>query len=248
MESQQILAEMDHGLRYATENPDEWFGGLIMIFSGDFYQFPPIGGHPLYTPIRHSVKVTNNELQQRLGRLAWRSITDVVELTEQKRMESDPQYAEAVGRLRIHQCNNDDIILFNSRCIQSSLRPSGVNMSTSGNGHATAIVHTNVVRGAINLYKAKSTCSDMNALIMAAAHDTVKGVDVPHPFCMQLLNQDVSSFTSKGSLPGFIPLYIGMPVILRSRNISQELHITNGSQGIVRKIEVAKTSALHGYG
>ena len=37
-------------------------------------------------------------------------------------------------------------------------------------------------------------------------------------------------------MPGFIPLLIGMPVILRNRNISTELGITNGSQGIVRKI------------
>jgi hypothetical protein len=39
------------------------------------------------------------------------------------------------------------------------------------------------------------------------------------------------------SLPAYLQLYIGMPVILRYKNISTELGITNGSQGIVRQIE-----------
>jgi len=38
-------------------------------------------------------------------------------------------------------------------------------------------------------------------------------------------------------LPGFVPLYIGMPVVLKTRNISTDLGITNGSQGIVRSIQ-----------
>ncbi|KAI6094669.1 hypothetical protein EDD17DRAFT_1497457, partial [Pisolithus thermaeus] len=38
------------------------------------------------------------------------------------------------------------------------------------------------------------------------------------------------------SLPPSIPMYVGMPVILRLRNLSTDLGITNGSQGIVRKI------------
>ncbi|KAG2741943.1 hypothetical protein P692DRAFT_201665656, partial [Suillus brevipes Sb2] len=38
---------------------------------------------------------------------------------------------------------------------------------------------------------------------------------------------------------GFVPLYVGMPVILRSRNLSTDLGIANGSQGIVCKIYTA---------
>ncbi|KAF6750249.1 hypothetical protein DFP72DRAFT_750136, partial [Ephemerocybe angulata] len=35
---------------------------------------------------------------------------------------------------------------------------------------------------------------------------------------------------------GLVPLHIGMPVILRQRNISTDLGITNGAQGVVKKI------------
>jgi len=38
-----------------------------------------------------------------------------------------------------------------------------------------------------------------------------------------------------------VPLFIGMPVILHTRNISTDLKITNGSQGFVRKIETEIT-------
>src|SRR5260370_34325607 len=37
-------------------------------------------------------------------------------------------------------------------------------------------------------------------------------------------------------LPPHLDLYIGAPVVLRNINLSQELHITNGAQGIVRGI------------
>ena len=35
MVSQQLISEIDHALRYATKSPDEWFGGIKVIFSGD---------------------------------------------------------------------------------------------------------------------------------------------------------------------------------------------------------------------
>jgi ATP-dependent exoDNAse (exonuclease V) alpha subunit len=43
MVSQQLLAEIDYSLRYAKENKQEWFGGMNIIFAGDFCQFPPRG-------------------------------------------------------------------------------------------------------------------------------------------------------------------------------------------------------------
>jgi hypothetical protein len=51
--------------------------------------------------------------------------------------------------------------------------------------------------------------------------------------------------TTKGALPGFVPLYVGMPVILRHKNITTELRITNGSQGVVRQINTEMT--MHGF-
>ena len=42
----------------------------------------------------------------------------------------------------------------------------------------------------------------------------------------------------KESLPGFLTLYNGMPIILKNKNISTDLGITNGSQGFIRELYI----------
>jgi hypothetical protein len=102
-------------------------------------------------------------------------------------------------------------------------------MSAGENTNATAIVATNLLCQAINMRKAKANCSD-DQLILCAAMDTGNGDVISQPSRSDLLNVDVSKLGSEGALPGFIPLYNGMPVILHRKNISTELGITNGSQ------------------
>ncbi|KIM66485.1 hypothetical protein SCLCIDRAFT_110469 [Scleroderma citrinum Foug A] len=65
--SLQLLAEIDHALCFAKEKLDIWFGGIAIIFSGDLFQYPPVGGSPLYTPIKPYANQTNDEIQKRLG-------------------------------------------------------------------------------------------------------------------------------------------------------------------------------------
>jgi hypothetical protein len=67
-----------------------------MIFAGDFYQYPPVFGSPLYAPINNNTKATEQELLKHLGHLAWKSVTEVVILEEQERMKKDPEYGQAV--------------------------------------------------------------------------------------------------------------------------------------------------------
>ena len=38
---QQLICELDQGLRIAKGNPSAWFGGVIIILCGDFYQHAP---------------------------------------------------------------------------------------------------------------------------------------------------------------------------------------------------------------
>ena len=45
-------------------------------------------------------------------------------------METNPEYASAVNRLRIRKCNFDDVDLFNSRTIMNSVGKNGVKMGT----------------------------------------------------------------------------------------------------------------------
>ncbi|KAK0471490.1 hypothetical protein IW261DRAFT_1344479, partial [Armillaria novae-zelandiae] len=101
---------------------------------------------------------------------------------------------------------------------------------------SVAVVRTNMMRHAINSYKAKSN-AQVKDLITCCAVDSVKGVLVPEIYRDDLLARDISSLMNKGALPGKISYYIGMPVILRSRNLSTDLKITNGAQGYLRHME-----------
>ncbi|KAJ7054735.1 hypothetical protein C8F01DRAFT_960856, partial [Mycena amicta] len=92
------------------------FGGIIIILSGDFYQLPPVQQVPLYKSYSSRDKSkSHNAYMARLGRMAWKQIDTVIELTDQKRMEGDPEYAAVVQRLRKHQCTDEDVVLLNSR-------------------------------------------------------------------------------------------------------------------------------------
>jgi PIF1-like helicase len=211
--STQLAAEMDHAMRYALDN-NEYFGGVIVIFAGDFYQYPPVFGSPLYTPIKNTAKATDQELLKHLGRLCWKSVTEVIILEEQERMKDDPDYAQAVLNLRKRTCTVSDIELFNSRVVMSVEHPHGIDMSTDGNENATAIVATNLLRQAINMQKAVANCAGSNKLVLCAALDITDGEVVPLPSRSDLLNLDVSKLAGEGALPGFVPLYNNMPVIL----------------------------------
>lgn len=233
--SAQLLCEIDQALRFAKENQDDWFGGITVVFAGDFYQFPPVSGTPLYTPIPVNGKQTNDELLRRLGHLAWKSVNIVVELTEQQRMKADKEYSEAVQRLRVRQCEASDVDLFNSRLIKGPENPNGVDMGVMENSRASAIVGTNQLREALNLRKARSTGGA--DLVICASRDIFPSVfEVSKAEYETLLTQKFSSSRHHGALPGFLPLYESMPVILQLRNISTELKITNGSQGIIKKL------------
>lgn len=234
--SLQLLCDLDHALRAAKEQ-NYVFGGMTVIFGGDFYQYPPVGGSPLYCPVAPNHSQTNSEIKRRLGRIAWKSITAVVFLEQQMRMASDPEYGAAVRRLRIRECNYEDVELFNSRVIKSFEHPGGIDMSTAENRDATAIVRTNLVRQAINNSKSRAeTARNPASLVLCAAYDTIKKKPAEGHIKTRLLKANMSKDSEK-ALPGYVPLYNGMPVILRARNISTNLKITNGSQGRVRKIE-----------
>ncbi|KAK7016071.1 hypothetical protein R3P38DRAFT_2543149, partial [Favolaschia claudopus] len=72
-----------------------------------FFQLPPVQQTPLYMPVVsnfRSKKSNERQCLARLGRLSWKQIDTVIELTEQNRMKADLQYAEAVLHLRKRQC------------------------------------------------------------------------------------------------------------------------------------------------
>jgi hypothetical protein len=237
--SLQLLAEIDHALRFAKEKPDQWFGGIAVIFSGDFYQYPPVGGSALYVPISVYSGQSDDEICKRLGQLAWKTVNTVVGLTEQQRMKNDVAYSNAVCRLHVRRCTFEDMELFNSRLIKGVDCPDGVDMGSADNYSASAIVATNALREAINAHKAEVSCGE-GRLVSCYALDKCSHKVLNGDARRKLIQLDMAALRSTQTLLGCLPLYVGMPVILRLRNLSTDLGITNRSQGFVRRISTEK--------
>jgi hypothetical protein len=173
---------------------------------------------------------------KRLGRLAWLSVNAVVELTEQKRMLGDPEYGEAVARLRLRQCIPDDVELFNSRVMQVDGTGNGVSLQPEESVQATTIVRDNRTRLYLNAIKAQALIPEKD-LILCAARDFRENKEPLEGEDREThLKADFSSTVANGGLPSFIPLSVGMEVVLRNRNISAELKIANGSTGVVKAL------------
>jgi hypothetical protein len=70
-------------------------------------------------------------------------------------------------------------------------------------------------------------CSPVSKLklSMCAAVDKVDAQTPSKHVCQQFLHLNLSFSTIKDALPNFIPLYMGMPVILCMDNLSTELGI-----------------------
>ena len=172
--------------------------------------------------------------------MAWKTINSVICLTKQERMKSDPDFGDAVGRLRIRECTEDDVNIFNSLIIRSAMNEQGVDMGSPEEKNAVSIVDTNAIREILNIRKAHSICTESgHTLIMSAAIDKCSSTSLSNAERHQLLNMDFSSSKLNQNLPGFIPLFINMPIILRNKNLSTDLGITNGAQGILRKFYTA---------
>ena len=108
-------------------DPQVPFGGVNVIFFGDYLQYRPVYDLPLHTDFslpskKKQVKASSErEIQQRVARSLILQINSVVKLTQQMRTE-DLRYLQLLDRLRRGQCNYDDYELLQTRVVgQSSI-------------------------------------------------------------------------------------------------------------------------------
>jgi hypothetical protein len=92
-----VIEHLHSQLGKVKANPEINFGGVNIIFFGDFLQLPAV--------LNPDVYVNNNGLGHRL----WRSLNGVVILTQQMRQARDPPYAALLSRCRMRKPTDDDI-------------------------------------------------------------------------------------------------------------------------------------------
>jgi len=115
MSSADLYDLMDSRMRKLKDRSDTPFGGVNMIFSGDFYQLPPIGTKLIgyHTGRTDQDYVTNTSTMR--ARESWATVlTDVIELTQNMR-QLDDIWAGVLERLRINQPTAQDLGILNTR-------------------------------------------------------------------------------------------------------------------------------------
>ncbi|MCP3664246.1 MAG: AAA family ATPase, partial [Gammaproteobacteria bacterium] len=94
-------------------NNKTFFGGLMIIVLGDFFQLPPVGGPKIFAdpnPKKHGAAAAAIHL--------WRDLVQLAELTIIER-QKDQRFAELLNRIRTGDHTEEDIQLLLTRTIEN---------------------------------------------------------------------------------------------------------------------------------
>ena len=220
------------------------FGGVDIIFLGDFIQFRPVKDTPLYSSWSKLKKMKNSlsAIQMHLGAHFWSQLNNIILLTEQMRC-TDTVYLELLNRLREGKCTESDITLLNGRVVGPNVDITSfvdVPIITPGNQLVMAVNDLFIDRYSHETLVYVSKSEDYRG-------KKNSGRSVPKQVADKIKNWPA---TSTQGLPRELKLFVGMPIMISS-NIATELGITNGTCGTIKSIhlkngeEVTDTSGYH---
>ncbi len=247
-----LMAQISTRLQHAKGNSgmaeDIPFGGVNVIFFGDFGQLRPVGGPPLYS--HHLVRDRGLEDTQSLqgvsalkGVYLWRLVRTVVILRRNQRQSGDLAYSELLARIREGHSGNarkanhfDDYSTLHTHLLQN------FDVETAARFRdAPIIVGIKSVRDPLN-----DRILRHHARRIGAEVHFYHSIDqVPHT---QLDRNDrevlwnLPSTISKDSL-GKLPLFPGMRVMVQE-NIAFACKVVNGAIGIVRDIKYTEEDGV----
>ena len=98
------LSKIDARLRKLMEKPQSHYGGLNVLFCGDFHQLPPIGGDSIYV---------------RYNQLWHGAINSFIELSGSWRFKEDPEWGALLNRFRNGVPTQEDFNTLDSRVVKS---------------------------------------------------------------------------------------------------------------------------------
>jgi hypothetical protein len=223
------------------------FGGISIIFAGDFSQLPPVGQNRLYAHIDPDAKKKNKrkgsgirsakagtETGQKdiFGKLLWLSVKKVVLLTEVVR-QSGPEnqpFLELLTRLRYGKCTEADFQTLNSRLLSNL----DIDWTTGPWKNTPIIVNENQMKDELNIKAARAFAKATGQkLHWYYGTDKIGRVRVEEPLLMQRLMSLDSGKTNQRM--GKIPLVIGMPVMF-AQNFDVPGGVMNGCAGVLKSV------------
>jgi len=249
MLSARDLYRISNQLSQIFNTPEDSFGGLNIVFAGDFAQLPPaVGGEgvSLYSHSIGSIASSMKSQEEAIGKALWHQVTTVVILRQNMRQKVqsllDSQLRTALENMRYKACTPEDIRFLRSR-ISSNLpgRPSicddnfrNVSIITAKNLHKDEINRLGASRFAqetgqqLTIFYSEDSPSVKNSEKSSSGVLHIK--EITDEIQTSLWSQPPSS-TDK-NIAGNLSLCIGLPVMIRY-NFATELCMTRGQEGYV---------------
>ena len=232
------------------------FGGMNIIFSGDFAQLPPVGGSSLFsgsigTQVHSGLKPGGQEAT--VGKALWHQITTVVILRENMRQKTqskrDAFLRKALINMRYAKCTPEDISFL--RTLQAGQRPDQPKISAKEFRNVAIICGRHTQKDQINLMGCERFAEDSGQELTDFYSIDKRGKSIDPESGEKKIRKTTSAKYSSnelqfeeqheiwklrhGSTEGFagkLSLCIGMPVMIRN-NDATELCITKGQEGFV---------------
>ena len=216
------------------------FGGLNIIFTGDFGQLRPVRDPPLYS--HKLVEDPGIEdchnlsgISALIGANLWRRVSTVVLLKINQRQAGDKVYADLLSRVRVGEVKRpdgnsltSDFALLKTR-YADRLAEGGVLNSQD----TPIVVGRRRIRDLLNLRIMGHYAHRLNETIhLYHAKDKIDGQVVSGDRCADLWK--LSSSETHDSL-GKLPLFPGMKVMVQE-NLAFTSRVVNGTEGTVRDI------------
>jgi hypothetical protein len=200
------------------------FGGLpIVILLGDFNQFSPVGGHPIWRQ-----DISYNKVLQ-TGKSIWNRFNKVILLTEQMRQAEDVLFQGMLERARSAAMTEEDVAILNSQTVAARVARGEVPPDR-------AVVRVNQLREDVNLTQLEifARKNAQKIYLFPARHDTPNLSNIDHALLVRKMFRIGEAGKLKG--PGFLAFSKGMPVML--------LHNTRTSSGLVNGMTATAERAI----
>ncbi|KAF5310090.1 hypothetical protein D9619_010532 [Psilocybe cf. subviscida] len=217
------------------------FGGVNVVFMGDFGQLKPPVQAALYS---HMITKSPSFLTASSvdgigainGVLVWRQVTKVIELLKNQRQADDPVYAQFLLRLRKGECilPKPPSISGDWEYLKTRLLNRLNDQTLRSFRDAPFVVGNKAVRDALNakliMYHSKRMGQEV---CIYHSIDTVSRVNVPARIQKRLWSLKSSE---NNEAFGRLPIFPGMKVMI-TENLAFGHGIVNGSEGVVQSIK-----------
>jgi hypothetical protein len=232
---------------------DQPFGGMNMVFAGDFAQLPPaMGGEniSLYGRFIGAIASDKKSQEEAIGKALWHQVTTVVilrqNMRQQEQSEDDCKFRTALENMRYKSCTLEDIIFLQSRI--SSKLPNRPSVTDKNFRNVSIITAKNIHKDEINRIGALRFAQDTGQILTDFYSDDSPKIkenetDKKRSKCKILRIKEISTemqeilwnqlpSTTDKHIAGKLSLCIGLPVMIR-HNFATELCITKGQEGYV---------------